>query len=32
MAKLILFHKEKAGKMFGLILTMYVVMGAISLV
>jgi Na+/H+-dicarboxylate symporter len=32
MAKLILFHKEKAGKMFGLILTMYVAMGAISLV
>ncbi len=32
MAKLILFHKEKAGKMFGLILTMYVVMGGISLV
>jgi Na+/H+-dicarboxylate symporter len=32
MAKLILFHKERAGKMFGLILTMYVVMGAISLV
>src|SRR5208337_3385165 len=32
MAKLILFHKERAGKMFGLILTMYVVMGGISLV
>jgi Na+/H+-dicarboxylate symporter len=32
MAKLILFHGEKAGKMFSLILSMYVLMGAISLV
>jgi Na+/H+-dicarboxylate symporter len=32
MAKLMLFHKEKAGKMFGVILGMYVAMGAVSLV
>jgi Na+/H+-dicarboxylate symporter len=32
MAKLMLFHKEKAGKMFGIILGMYVAMGAVSLV
>jgi len=32
MAKLMLFHKEQAGKMFGLILGMYVTMGAVSLV
>jgi Na+/H+-dicarboxylate symporter len=32
MAKLMLFHKEKAGKMFGLILGIYVLMGFISLV
>jgi Na+/H+-dicarboxylate symporter len=32
MAKLMLFHREKAGRMFGLILAMYVVMGFISLV
>jgi len=32
MAKLMLFHREKAGKMFGIILAMYVVMGAVSLV
>ncbi len=32
MAKLVLFHKEKAGKMFGLILSLYVTMGAVSLV
>jgi Na+/H+-dicarboxylate symporter len=32
MAKLMLFHKEKAGKMFGLILGIYVTMGAVSLV
>lgn len=32
MAKLLLFHKEKAGRMFGLILMLYVVMGAVSLV
>lgn len=32
MAKLMLFHKEKAGKTFGLILGMYVTMGAVSLV
>ncbi len=31
MAKLMLFHKDKAGKMFGLIFTMYLVMGLISL-
>jgi Na+/H+-dicarboxylate symporter len=32
MAKLMLFHKEKAGKTFGVILGMYVTMGAVSLV
>jgi Na+/H+-dicarboxylate symporter len=32
MAKLMLFHKDKAGKMFGLILGMYVFMGLVSLV
>lgn len=32
MAKLILFHKDKAGRMFGLILGLYVFMGFISLV
>jgi Na+/H+-dicarboxylate symporter len=32
MAKLLLYHKEKAGKMFGLILGMYVFMGFVSLV
>jgi len=32
MAKLMLFHKDKAGKMFGLILSLYVIMGAVSLV
>lgn len=32
MAKLMLYHKEKAHKMFGLILAMYVFMGFISLV
>jgi Na+/H+-dicarboxylate symporter len=32
MAKLMLFHKERAGKMFGLILSMYVIMGMVSLV
>jgi Na+/H+-dicarboxylate symporter len=32
MAKLMLFHREKAGKMFSLILSMYVIMGAVSLV
>src|ERR1035437_5023164 len=31
-AKLILFHKDRAGKMFSLILTIYIAMGAISLV
>jgi len=30
-AKLILFHKDRAGKMFSLILTIYISMGAISL-
>ncbi len=32
MAKLMLYHKERAGKMFGVILAMYVVMGCVSLV
>ncbi|MEK7409172.1 MAG: cation:dicarboxylase symporter family transporter [Acidobacteriota bacterium] len=32
MAKLMLFHREKAGKTFGVILGMYVTMGAVSLV
>ncbi len=32
MAKMMLWHKEKAGKLFGLILGMYVLMGFISLV
>jgi len=32
MAKLMLFHRGKAGRMFGLILAMYVAMGLISLV
>lgn len=32
MAKMMLWHKEKAGKLFGLILGMYVLMGCISLV
>ncbi|AFM24602.1 cation:dicarboxylate symporter family transporter [Desulfomonile tiedjei] len=32
MAKMMLWHKEKAGKLFGLILGMYVFMGCISLV
>lgn len=31
MAKLIMFHKDKAGRMFGLILVLYISMGAISL-
>lgn len=31
MAKLMLFHKDKAGKMFGLIFSMYAVMGLVSL-
>lgn len=32
MAKLVMFHREKAGKLFGLILGIYVVMGLVSLV
>lgn len=32
MAKLMLFHKEKAGRLFGLILGVYVVMGTVSLI
>jgi Na+/H+-dicarboxylate symporter len=32
MAKLMLFHKDKAGKMFGLIFSMYIIMGGVSLV
>lgn len=32
MAKLMLFHRERAGRTFGAILSMYVVMGAVSLV
>ncbi len=32
MAKLILFHKERAGKLFGLIFGVYVTMGFISLI
>lgn len=32
MAKLVMFHREKAGKLFGLILGIYVLMGVVSLV
>lgn len=32
MAKLMLYHRDKAGKMFGLILGMYVFMGGVSLI
>lgn len=32
MAKLVMFHREKAGKLFGLILGIYVLMGAVSLI
>ncbi|MGA8573342.1 MAG: cation:dicarboxylase symporter family transporter [Desulfobaccales bacterium] len=32
MAKLSLFHKEKAGRLFGIILAMYVLMGGVSLI
>lgn len=32
MAKLVIFHQEKAGRLFGLILGMYVTMGLLSLI
>jgi Na+/H+-dicarboxylate symporter len=32
MAKLVLFHREKAGRLFGLILLLYVTLGLISLI
>lgn len=32
MAKLVMFHRERAGKLFGLILGIYVLMGATSLI
>lgn len=32
MAKLVLFHKDKAGKLFGLILAIYLAMGLVSLI
>ena len=32
MAKLVLFHRQKAGRLFSLILALYVTMGAISLI